>query len=139
MFLFYIIIPIIVTDLLMIFYRGSCMYCHILQILKRIGFKSKDPDWWKYYFSITEEDVVELKVEDFTQEDAIAFIKSKNSFIGELISCHYCISWHFSFWVSLLVSVIFLCFGGLFIDSLVVFVFGFFSSPLISNLLLKKL
>lgn len=139
MFYYLLFIIFLVTDLLMIFYRGSCMYCHILGVLKRAGYKSKNPDWWNYEYEISSDLITNLDIEDFTREDAIAFITSKNRFLGNLISCHYCISWHFSFWVSAIVCIVFGLRNGFSIDCVQLFLFGLFTSPIISNLILKLL
>lgn len=133
----YLIALSVVTSVLQIFFRGSCAYCHILEILKFIGFKKHNKDFWNYDQQISSISIP-LEIRNFTFDNAIDFISQKNYWLGQLLSCPYCLSWHLSFWSIIIINIgtytlySFLC--PFWLDILMQF-----SIPYISNLLLQRL
>ena len=136
-FIFYILILGIVTSMLQICFRGSCAYCHILDIFKQIGLKKKDKNYW-YYEQQIDGLSIPLDIRNFTFDNAIEFISQKNYWLGQLLSCPYCLSWHFTFWSLIFVNV------AAFLIYSIIFPFwldiiALFTIPYISNFLLQKL
>ena len=133
----YLIILGFVTCTLQIFFRGSCAYCHILELLKKFGYKKSNKEFWDYKQSISSLEL-DLDVENFTFGNAIEFISNKNKWLGQLLSCPYCLSWHLTFW-SLVLTFI----SAYYIYSLLLpfwfIVLTFFSVPYLANFLLQKL
>lgn len=140
----YLMILSIVVGVLSIFFRGSCAYCHALVILKKLGFKRKTPEFWEYMESFGDSlkfsDNVNVKVdvEMFTYKNAIEFISSKNKWLGELLSCPYCMSWHLSFWSTLIVGVFAYYIYNITFPAWF-FALCLFMTPPLSNYLLNKL
>lgn len=135
--LFFLLNLSIVTSILQIFFRGSCAYCHILEVLQAFGFKQKDKNYW-YYEQQIDSLSIPLDVRNFTFDNAIDFITQKNYWLGKLLSCPYCLSWHLTFWSIILVNIFsYLLYGISFpfwLD-----IITLFSIPYLSNFLLQRL
>ena len=136
-FIFNILNLSIVTSILQIFFRGSCAYCHILEILKTLGLKRKDKDYW-YYEQQIDSLSIPLDIRDFTFDNAIDFITRKNYWLGQLLSCPYCLSWHLTFWSILLVNLGSFIFYGISFPFWLSIV-TLFSIPYLSNFFLQRL
>ena len=121
---------------LMICFRGSCFYCHALKLLKDLKVKSHG-DFWNLYVDVSNARPVMLDIQDWTFDDAIEFISKKNRFLGALLSCPFCLSWHFSFWGTIFTLIMaYLLYGQTF--PLWVIFLTFIQTPFISNYLLSK-
>lgn len=135
--IFYILILGIVTCTLQVLFRGSCAYCHILEILKSFGFKANDKNYWTYNQQI-ESLSIPLDIRNFTFDNAIDFISQKNYWLGQLLSCPYCLSWHLTFWSIIIINIL-----GYLVYSLSfpfwLDMIALFSIPYLSNFLLQRL
>lgn len=133
----YLIVLGFTTCVLQIFFRGSCAYCHILEILKNIGFKKSNPKFWQYHQQL-DSISIPLDVENFTFDNAIEFISSKNKWIGQLLSCPYCLSWHLTFWSLLITAILAYTLYSVLLP-IWFFALTIFSVPYLSNFLLQRI
>lgn len=133
----YLIVLSIVTSILQILFRGSCAYCHILELLKYVGFKNKHKDYWVYEQQIDSLSIP-LDIRNFTFDNAIDFISKKNYWLGQLLSCPYCLSWHLTFW-SIIATNIGCCILYSYMFPFWLDILMMFSIPYVSNLLLQRL
>lgn len=133
----YLVVLGFTTCVLQIFFKGSCAYCHILELLKKFGFKKSNKEFWNYKQKLSSIEL-DLDVENFTFGNAIEFISEKSKWLGQLLSCPYCLSWHLTFW-----SLILTFLGSYFIYNLTLpfwlFIITLFTVPYLANFLLQKL
>lgn len=102
---------------------------HIVQILKWLGLKKGDADFW----------ASDTPIEFWTQMDFTQWkMRSLPAWLDELSSCPGCFSMHLSFWTSLVLSI--LTWHGY--ESFILFLLAWLGWPYIANValaLLKKL
>ena len=102
---------------------------HIVQILKWLGFKKENKEFWES----------DTPIHLWTQMDFMHWkMRSLPAWLDELTSCPGCLSMHLSFWTALFVNV--LTWHGY--ESLILFLLAWLGWPYISNValaFLKKL
>ena len=102
---------------------------HVVQILKWLGFKKENKEFWES----------DTPIHLWTQMDFTHWkMRSLPAWLDELTSCPGCLSMHLSFWTALFVTV--LTWHGY--ESLILFLLAWLGWPYISNValaFLKKL
>lgn len=136
----YICGAFIVTSILMWWFNTN-LPVHIFEIIRYIGFRKKDDDYWSIQIPLeTSNFTITQNLKTFTFDDLITWISQKtHPKLGELASCPGCLSFHISFWSSILVSCCLIFLHMPISYTLFFALVSIFGWPSIGNILLKKM
>jgi len=121
-------------SLIMTWFTGACFPCHLLGVLKRLGYRKNDSLFWKdpdCDLNRPPSEWLRHEWEFWAAEKLVLDFKVFKFPLGTLLICPVCLSWHLALWTSVLTFVITGC--SIVTASLILLI-----SPYISNVLLNK-
>lgn len=139
LFVLFILTWLIATSLLFTWFKSS-MPSLVFAFLKKLGWKRKDPNFWKTpsdeYMSPTSEARSPLTWSRMDWEGSDKGYEGwaqtrLGNFFGELLTCRYCLCYHVVFWTNLLVFL----FTGMIITSWNWMLMFIFAQPILVHVI----
>ena len=124
----------ITTSWLMWWFNTS-LAVHILEVLRFLGWRKKDEDFWAA-------EVVagfpKVDLSKWTRSEFDSWTYKMNPYLSEMLACPGCLSFHAAFWVSLTLNLMTSLAYGFCFERVFTFILGWYSWPFLANVLLKK-
>ena len=139
--LFYIITLLASTSLLYTWFKSS-LPALTFTILKVFGLKRKDPNFWVLPSDLsigltTPRSPLTWTLADWAgSESSLGFAQERlGSFLGELLTCRFCLCYHIVLWVNLVsYLVLYICFND-YAPMFIVTIAAIISQPILVHLL----
>jgi len=120
----------------MMWWFTTSLPIHVLEVLRYFGWRSKDTEFWG---AEVMPNFPKIDLAKWTRPEFDDWMHKLNPYIGELLSCPGCFSFHVAFWVSALVNTMMGFIDGFTLWRLLMFYLCWKAWPFAANSLLKKI